>query len=80
MKCDAIRDMGVQGEKINFSGEQQIGKNVKKINFQILMGIALKLGLDEHSQRSTSTAPPRRVGGGVEHDTKRLCLICAFCT
>ncbi len=28
---------------------------------------------------SISTAPPRRVGG-VEHDTKRLCLICAFCT
>ncbi len=24
--------------------------------------------------------PPKKVGGGVEHDTKRLCLICAFCT
>ncbi len=24
--------------------------------------------------------PPPKKGGGVEHDTKRLCLICAFCT
>ncbi len=23
---------------------------------------------------------PAKKGGGVEHDTKRLCLICAFCT
>ncbi len=32
--------MRAEGEKLNFSGEQKIGKSIKKINFQILMGIA----------------------------------------
>ncbi len=32
--------MSAYREKLNFSGEQKIGKNAIKINFQILMAIA----------------------------------------
>ncbi len=33
--------MGAYGEKLNFL-DQRVGKNIKKINVQILMGIALR--------------------------------------